>query len=94
MAHIESLKRIYTGQIRSAKELYDWMKSRNDIKIDVDFCTVQDYEDTESELRNKFINVKTIRGTRKYHAIIPDSDSALFCKTFSFSASIDHFSLV
>jgi hypothetical protein len=94
MARTASLQRALTDQIRSAKELFEWIKTKENIKIDFDFCSERDHRNIKIETRSKYNKVKTIPGTRKYHAFIPISESKVSYKRYSLSASTFQFSLI
>ena len=49
MAKTASLQRSHTEQITTAKELYEFIKTKPDIKIEVDFCSEKDHNDEKKE---------------------------------------------
>lgn len=76
-----SLSKEYEKVITTAKELYDWaVKS-----LEMNFCYVSmaNYTEKENQLKDRYAGLKTIKGTRQYHAFIPISISKLRTKYFS-----------
>lgn len=95
MATSASLQRFNKDQITTAKALYEFLKNKaTQIQIEVDFCSEQDHSHHERKLRNKYTNIKTLAGTRKFHSIIPISDSAVSVKNYSFSTVSENLSLI
>lgn len=91
MASRVSLQRVYTNQIQTAKELFDWAKS-TDSAINVHLCTQKEHDQTARKL--KYNNVKTIAGTQSFHCFIPLDNKSLKLKRYSFSEQSVNVNLV
>lgn len=87
MATKASLQRALDDQILSAKKLYDFLREDRTI-INTVFCTQNEHNDMAEQLKNKYIKVKTISGTRDFHGFIPSSvNFTINCKRISSSKS-------
>ena len=76
-----SLQRI-NNPIRDPAELFAWATEALP-NITSRFSTIADYEKEEQELSTRFEKAETVKGTLKYHCMIPMSKQQLLAKQFS-----------
>lgn len=77
-----------TAEINSAKQFFDWATSqevKRQFKKDWEFiyATDEDYSDAEKFLQERFCDLITIPGTKKYHAFIPRDEQSLYASEYS-----------
>ena len=82
MASRASLTKEYDGDITNAEELFIWTKT---LKTDMvfEFCSEAEYKLKLIKLNSRLENIKTIKGTRDFHAIIPSIEGNLKGKKYS-----------
>lgn len=86
MATRASLTRVYDNHILTAKDLFDFIQTKN-TAIHTSFCSKIEHETMAQKLKKTYDTARTIVGTQKFHAFIPVGSSySLYCKTFSSSA--------
>lgn len=49
------------------------------------YCNSEQYSENEKKLKARFDEAKTVKGTRKIHAIIPLSETKMDTKLYSLS---------
>ena len=77
-----SLQRPYDHQIQTPLELFEFAKE-NIPGIEFRYCATEEYEALKVELESRFLNSRTIPGTRKLHSFIPQTSDTLAVKYFS-----------
>ena len=71
-----------TNPIQTPKELFEWAnKALNDISLQ--FVTNEDYIKEEKKLETRFKMALTVKGTFKYHCVIPITEKKATAKHFS-----------
>ena len=86
MARDASIRK--TAEINSAKQFFDWATSqevKRQFKKDWEFiyATDEDYSDAEDILQERFCNLVTIPGTKKFHAYIPRDEQSIYASEYS-----------
>ena len=80
----ESLQRVnlQRNRITSPKTLFDWAVTffKN---ISFDFCTKEEHTEHDKILESRYLLVKTVPETQKFHSICPIHKLTLKCKIFS-----------
>lgn len=79
-----SLQRIFENHILTANDLFNWA-TKSDGTMDYEFCSIIDQENIEKELDSTHDFVKTIEGTRTFHAFLPIDEETMDVKVYSFS---------
>lgn len=79
-----SLQRPYDQQILTPKQLYDFAVT-NIRSIDFEYCTLEDYQETEELLLPRHSEVKAITGTQKFHSFQPHTENQIHVKPYYFS---------
>lgn len=87
LASKASLQRPYHGQITTSLELYNWAQN-NISNIIFEYCSENDHIQTENELKNRYDNVKVIKGTQSFHCFIPIDKNQIIVKQYSNSKSM------
>jgi hypothetical protein len=94
MATKASLHRVYEDHIQTAKDLFEFIQ-QTDTAIHTVFCSQEQHDEMAKRLEKTYDNVRTITGTQKFHAFIPDrTNSSLNCKRFSSSRESKNVRLV
>lgn len=85
-----SLQRPINDQILTPKQLYEWAKS-NISALNVHYVSQGEYDEHAKLMDPRFIEAKTLKGTRKQHAIYPVEPGVLKTKCYSFSVThVEH----
>lgn len=85
-----SLQRPVNDQILTPKQLYEWAKS-NISALNVHYVSQEEYNEHSKLMEPRFIKAKTLKGTRKQHAIYPVETGVLKAKCYSFSEThVEH----
>lgn len=77
-----SLQRPLDDQITSPRHLFDWCLE-NLTNCNFQFLTEKDHNDEEEFLRQRFVGLRTIPGTQKYHCFVPEGKAKLIAKLYS-----------
>ena len=73
---------VTTNTIQTPKELFEWAtKALNNISLQ--FLANKDYIKEEKKLKTRFKKPLTVRGTFKYHCMIPITEKMATAKHFS-----------
>lgn len=86
-----SLSKEYDKVISTPFELYQWAVEC--IQMEFCFVSVADYTRKEIELNNVYKQLKTITGTRSFHAFIPMNNKQLKTKFYSNSENFRIFNI-
>lgn len=86
-----SLSIEYDSVISTPLELYQW--AVKNIQMDFCYANVVDYTCKENELVDIYKHLKTITGTRSYHAFIPLNNKELQTKFYSNSKNFKIFQI-
>ena len=79
---------LQTTTIRNPTELYQWaVENLKGIKFL--YCSAEEYDKTQDELKDRFAKAKTLPGTRKLHSFIPLSVNSIATKIYSYSDKTD-----
>lgn len=92
MATRASLQRVYTRHILNAKSLYEFLVATGTSIVPV-FCTTEEHDLMKEQLKNKYDNVRTIKGTQSFHCFIPQSLDTILTKKTSTSEKSQIFRL-
>jgi len=87
-----SLQRPYSNQITTAKDLYDWAKTKESAMA-FHYCSEESYKKIENLLKNQFDCVKSIQGTQKFHSFVPIDESTVAARKISFQNNFEKFAL-
>lgn len=82
MASRASLTKEYDDTITNAEEFFKWAQTLETDMI-FEFCSDAEYKLKQIQLETRLGNLKTIKGTRDFHAIIPSGEGKLKCKKYS-----------
>lgn len=88
-----SLQRLYTNHILTAKDLFDWTKSHVST-INTAFVTEEEHDAFEKKIKNRYNNVKTIRGTQSFHCFLPVDKTSINVKRYSFAEKVTNVKLL
>lgn len=88
-----SLQRPYNDQIMTPLQLFTWCQE-NITGINFKYYSENDHVNHEKYLNKRFIDVLTIPGTQKIHAVIPFTESCFMSKMFSESSETENHHLL
>ena len=80
-----SLQRPYEEQIMTPIDLYEWA-SQAIPSVTFVYCSNEEYHIETTQLNTRFLNSRTIPGTRSLHCFIPISKHVLATKRYSLSS--------
>lgn len=84
LAKHASLQRPHTDQITDPLQLFQWA-NENIKNLNIEYCTKEEHANHTVELANRFQLAVPVKGTRKFHGFLPQSQTELIAKTFSSS---------
>ena len=84
-----SLQRPYEEQIMTPLKLFEWASGSIPGTV-FKYCSTEEYEEVKVHLQSRFLNARTIPGTRKLHSFVPLSRDILTTRVYSFSSTSKH----
>ena len=82
-----SLQRPYEEQIMTPLKLFEWASGSSILGTVFKYCSTEEYEEFKVHLQSRFLNARTIPGTRKLHSFVPLSRDTLTTRVYSFSST-------
>lgn len=86
MATRASLAKEREHPIKNARELFDWANNRYEeslTKLEFCFVSTNEYDTMALQLNDQYNQAKAIKGTQKFHAFIPVSETTIRAKLYS-----------
>lgn len=77
-----SLQRPYDQQIMTPYQLFEFANVHIP-GIEFKYCTTEEYNENEKILTKRFEKTKTVKGTHKFHAVIPVSETQIETRIYS-----------